>query len=126
MFTRINNFKENVTEMKKITVNNLTSPRSGDAVKNQFCINTIYSNDRSVYNCVSTFQSYSTTCIKFYHDCKTIVIYPEAFNYSVTTTKYSKQFLKNNCYFSVNDIEKITKLAKSEDYGNDCPLILTF
>ncbi len=67
----------------------LTSPRSGDAVKNQVEI---------VMDNGVVFQSYSST-IAVKH--KGVVYLTEDFDYSVTTSKYLKQF----CGYSAKDIK---------------------
>ena len=67
----------------------LTSPRSGDAVKNQVEI---------VMDNGIVFQSYSST-IAVKH--KGVVYLTSDFDYSVTTSKYLKQF----CGYSAKDIK---------------------
>ena len=67
----------------------LTSPRSGDAVKNQVVIN--MDNGR-------VFQSYSST-IAIKH--KGVVYLTNDFDYSGTTSKYLKQF----CGYSAKEIK---------------------
>ena len=71
------------------TVRPLTSPRSGEAVRNQVVINM----DNG-----QVFQSYSST-IAIIH--KGVVYLTNDFDYSVTTSKYLKQF----CGFSAKEIK---------------------
>ena len=71
------------------TVRPLTSPRSGDAVKNQVEI---------VMDNGVVFQSYSST-IAIKH--KGVVYLTNDFDYSVTTSKYLKQF----CGFSAKEVK---------------------
>lgn len=119
---RINNyFPESISIPgdAKIKVYNLASPRTGDPVKNQFCINIALSG-------LVRFQSYNTTCLVYDRDCRILTVYPEAFNYSMTTTKYSKQFLRDELGLFEADILEVVRMAKTEDYGRDCPLYISF
>ena len=75
----------------------LTSPRSGDAVKNQVEI---------VMDNGTVFQSYSST-IAIKH--KGIVYLTNDFDYSVTTSKYLKQF----CGKSAKEIKTELKSKSS-------------
>lgn len=115
-----NYFPENqtVSATAKISVHNLTSSRSGGAVKNQFII-------RHGYDFIS-FQSYNALCLTYDNACRVLTVYPEAFNYSTTTSKYSKKFILEELWLSVSEFEKIKKMAKSEDFGRDCPLYIQF
>lgn len=71
----------------------LTSPRSGDAVKNQVVINI----DNG-----QVFQSYdSTIAIKY----KGVIYLTDKYDYSVTTSKYLKQF----CGKSAKEIKEELK-----------------
>ena len=117
---RINNyFPENVNipVNAKISVRNLSSPRTGEPVKNQFCINIPLAG-------ITHFQSYDTTCLVYDRECYVLTVYPEAFGYSVTTSKYSRAFLRDEIGLDDSDIDKIRKLAKSESFGRDCPLYI--
>ena len=71
------------------TVRPLTSPRSGEAVRNQVVINM----DNG-----QVFQSYDST-IAIKH--KGVIYLTNDFDYSVTTSKYLKQF----CGFSAKEIK---------------------
>ena len=71
------------------TVRPLTSPRSGEAVRNQVVI---YMDNGQV------FQSYDST-IAIKH--KGVIYLTNDFDYSVTTSKYLKQF----CGFSAKEIK---------------------
>lgn len=117
---RINNyFPENVNipADAKISVKNLSSPRTGESVKNQFCISIPLAG-------ITRFQSYETTCLVYDRDCRVLTVYPEAFGYSNTTSKYSRAFLRDEIGFSDTDIDEIKKLAKAESFGRDCPLFI--
>ena len=117
---RINNyFPENITISgnAKISVKNLSSPRTGEPVKNQFCINIPLAG-------IARFQSYETTCLVYDRDCRVLTVYPEAFDYSVTTSKYSRAFLRDEIGLSDPDVDEIRKLAKTESFGRDCPLFI--
>lgn len=117
---RINNyFPENSTipGNAKIRVYNLPSPRTGEPVKNQFVVNIPLAG-------ITRFQSYETTCLVYDRDCRVLTVYPEAFDYSVTTSKYSRAFLRDEIGLSDSDVDKIRKLAKTESFGRDCPLYI--
>ena len=117
---RINNyFPENITipVNVKISVKNLSSPRTGKPVKNQFCISIPLAG-------ITCFQSYDTTCLVYDQECYVLTVYPEAFNYSVTTSKYSRAFLRDEIGLADSDIDDIRKLAKTESFGRDCPLFI--
>ena len=117
---RINNyFPENdtISSAAKITVHNLCSSRTGEPVKNQFCINIPLAG-------ITRFQSYNTICLSYDRDCHVLTVYPEAFGYSVTTSKYSRVFLRDEIGIDDSDIDKIRKLAKTESFGRDCPLYI--
>ena len=117
---RINNyFPENITipVNAKITVHNLCSPRTGEPVKNQFCINIPLAG-------ITRFQSYETTCLVYDRDCRVLTVYPEAFGYPVTTSKYSRAFLRDEIGLDDSEIDQIRKLAKNESFGRDCPLFI--
>ena len=100
-----------------IKVENLTSRRSGEPVRNQFCI-------YDIANGIRSFQSYRTICLKYDWQCKVLTVYPAAFDYSVTTSKYSKVFLEDYCGFTSEEVEEVKKIAKSESFGDDCPLYI--
>ncbi len=67
------------------TVRNMTSNRSGNEVANQFIIET---GDETI------FQSYRTTIAKY--TPKGLVFDTGAMDYSVTTSKYLRQFTNMN------------------------------
>ena len=120
MYNRTYNyFPENITMPvnAKITVHNLCSPRTGEPVKNQFCISVPLAG-------ITCFQSYDTTCLVYDRECYVLTVYPEAFGYSVTTSKYSRAFLRDEIGLDDPDIDEIRKLAKSESFGRDCPLFI--
>ena len=114
-----NYFPENLTisGAAKIEVCNLSSPRTGEPVKNQFCI-------RIPLAGITRFQSYETTCLVYDHNNCVLTVYPEAFGYSVTTSKYSRAFLRDELGLLDSEIDEIRKLAKTESFGRDCPLFI--
>lgn len=117
---RINNYfpeNDNIPGNAKIKVYNLSSPRTGDPVKNQFCI-------RIPAAGITRFQSYETTCLVYDRDCRVLTVYPEAFGYSVTTSKYSRAFLRDEIGLDDSTVDNIRKIAKTESFGRDCPLYI--
>ena len=100
-----------------IKCHNLISSRSGEPIKNQFVIH--YS-----AALVRKFQSYDTICLTWDGDSRVLTVYPEAFGYSNTTSKYSRAFLRDEIGFSDSDIDEIKKLVKTESFGRDCPLFI--
>ena len=99
----------------RIKVCNLESPKTGNRVENQFCI--FRGSERR-------FQSYETTCLIYNWQFKVLTVFPEAFGYSRTTSKYSKVFLSESCGFDDETVENIKKMAKTESFGRDCPLYI--
>lgn len=85
-------------------VRNLTSPRSGGAVVNQFVINT---------NKGTFFQSYRTIVAKV--DNKGQIWLTDAWNYSRTTTKYLYQFLSEYGWRDLS-ADKVRKLIKDKTF----------
>ncbi len=117
---RINNyFPENINipVNAKIRVYNLSSPRTGEPIKNQFCISVPLAG-------ITRFQSYNTVCLSYDRDCNVLTVYPEAFGYSVTTSKYSRAFLRDEIGLEDSEIDQIRKFAKTESFGRDCPLYI--
>ena len=114
-----NYFPENIAipGNAKISVKNLPSPRTGEPVKNQFCISIPAAS-------ITRFQSYNTTCLVYDRDCKVLTVFPEAFDCSVTTSKYSRAFLWDEIGISESKIDEIRKLAKTESFSRDCPLFI--
>ena len=112
-----NYFPENLTipGNAKISVKNLSSPRTGEPVKNQFCISVPLAG-------ITRFQSYNTICLSYDRDCHVLTVYPEAFGYSVTTSKYSRSFLRDEIGLDDSEIDQIRKLAKSQRFRRNCPL----
>jgi hypothetical protein len=72
--------------MKKIKVNQMTSPRTGNPIANQFEVYT----DKGVY-----FQSYKSIIAFKPHKGKT-QLDEYYWNYSRTTSKYRNEFLNEN------------------------------
>lgn len=100
-----------------IKCHNLISSRSGEPIKNQFVIHYPAA-------LVRKFQSYDTICLTWDGDCRVLTVYPEAFGYSNTTSKYSRSFLRDEIGIADSDIDNIRKLAKTESFGRDCPLFI--
>ena len=100
-----------------IKVHNLISSKSGEAVRNQFVIH---------YQpaLVRKFQSYETICLTWDGISRVLTVYPEAFGYSNTTSKYSRAFLRDEIGIPDEKIDEIRKLAKTESFGRDCPLFI--
>lgn len=115
-----NNYESNNGNMKRVFCRNLISDRSGEAVRNQFTIVNVFE-----YTTIYSFQSYDTLCMKYDRNNGILTIFPAAFNYSRTTSKYAKKFLIDECFFSAEITKKIIETAKKESYGDDCPLILS-
>lgn len=70
--------------MQLPTVTNMTSPASGSPVANQFIIDT---------PTCRVFQSYSTIIAAIDYDDSQVYLDEQAWNYSVTTSKYRNRFL---------------------------------
>lgn len=85
-------------------VRNLTSPRSGNPVANQFVINT----NKGVF-----FQSYLTLVARV--DKKGQVWLSSAWDYSRTTTRYLYQFLKEYGYYDLS-ASKVRQLLKDKTF----------
>ena len=100
-----------------IKCHNLISSRSGESVRNQFVIS---------YPCAlgRKFQSYDTICLTWDGVSRVLTVYLEAFGSSVTTSKYSRSFLRDEIGLDDSDIDDIRKLAKTESFGKDCPLFI--
>ena len=76
------------TTARKIHVENLTSSRSGEAVRNQFSI------DFDDHIC---FQSYESLIAVYSRQSGELVLGYD-FDYSRTTSKYLHQWMYENCY----------------------------
>ena len=100
-----------------IKCHNLISSRSGEPIKNQFVVSYPAA-------LVRKFQSYDTICLTWDGISRVLTIYPEAFDYSVTTSKYSRLFLRDEIGLSDSDVDEIRKLAKTESFGRDCLLYI--
>lgn len=83
---------------------------------NQFIINHSALNSDSN---AKTFQSYQTTIAHILPSFSMIVIDPDYFKYSRTTSKYLKQFLWEDCYSVVEKIYKrwIVKYDSYKEWG---------
>lgn len=78
-------------------VKNMTSPRSGEPVKNQFIIE---------QGSKEIFQSYNTVIAIKDFDTQKIVLDTNAYDYSATTSRYLNQFLgmgKHSVLKHIND-----------------------
>lgn len=83
------------TKIKNIIIKNMTSPRSGREVANQFKITT----SKGDY-----FISYSTVIAFISNNGKTYLD-KNSWNYSTTTSKYRNQFLGENTKTTKEKIE---------------------
>lgn len=106
----------NIPASAKIKVYNLNSPRTGEPVKNQFCI-------RVPLAGVVKFQSYNTLCASYDTDCRVLTLYPAAFGFSVTTSKYTRVFLENECGIDA-DAARLLFMQNRDNIGEDCPLYI--
>ena len=88
-------------------VTNLTSPRTGAKVANQFTIEG---------NGGEYFQSYDTM-IGYISQASNKIIVTEDYNYSNTTSKYFKQWLKE-WGFSDDDVDYIKKMLRDKEVGD--------
>lgn len=100
----------------RIKVTNFASPRTGEPVKNQFCI-------RVPLAGVVKFQSYDTLCASYDLDCKVLTLYSAAFGYSVTTSKYTRVFLEDECGIDA-DAARLLFMQNRDNIGEDCPLYI--
>lgn len=91
-------------------VSNLTSPRSGEPVKNQFVID---DGDKEV------FQSYETPIAKKDNSGYTI---SSNYNYSVTTGKYFNQWLRS-WGFNDDEIKKLKKWLTKANSGDTMEML---
>lgn len=85
-------------------VRNLTSPRTDNAVPNQFVITT----KKGTF-----FQSYKTIVAKV--DNNDVVTLSSAWDYSKTTMKYLYQFLRMFGYYDIN-ASKVRQLIKDKEF----------
>lgn len=93
----------------------LCSPRTGEAVRNQY---TIYNGRTTV------FQSYSTICAVFDKSDKTLAIFPAAFYASRTTSRYFAQFLREECNLSGENVKELRKIADNTVFTDSTPLFV--
>ena len=87
-------------------VTNLTSPRTGAKVANQFMIE----GDGGEY-----FQSYETT-IGHISQEPNLLLVSDDYNYSNTTSRYFKQWLKEWGWDS-DDVDRLKKLLSGAQFG---------
>jgi hypothetical protein len=89
-----------------VKVQNITSERSGEAVRNQFII--------KVGN-ATYFQSYETMIAKTEPGKTTLI--RGAWDYSCTTSKYLYQFLRDYCgYWNICSKKDILKAVKDGEF----------
>ena len=74
-------------------VSNLTSNRSGEAVRNQFCI---------AHDGYTWFQSYDSMIAKWGNNK---LVLGKDWDYSSTTKKYLHQWMNENCYHFLSQLE---------------------
>ena len=106
----------NIPANAEIRVSNLASPRTGEPVKNQFAI-------RVPMAGIIKFQSYNTLCASYDRDCRVLTLYPAAFGYSVTTSRYTRVFLENECGLNANEA-RLLFMQNRDNIGEDCPLYI--
>lgn len=87
-------------------VTNLTSPRTGAKVANQFMIE----GDGGEY-----FQSYETT-IGHISQAPNLLLVSDDYNYSKTTSKYFKQWL-DGWGWDGTDVDRLKKLLSGAQFG---------
>ena len=87
-------------------VTNLTSPRTGAKVANQFVIND---------NGVEYFQSYDTIIAKKNDNVLTV---SSDYNYSNTTSRYFRQWLKE-WYWTDVEVDNLKKILKNANVGDE-------
>lgn len=92
-------------------VTNLTSPRSGAKVANQYNIE---------HNGVDYFQSYDTVIARYKPYNLEVT---EDYNYSNTTSKYFKQWLEQWGYTS-SEVDKLKKLLSASEVGAEFEWVL--
>lgn len=91
-------------------VANMTSPRTGNPVANQFII----TNGNK-----TLFQSYSSPIVEIDRDSMTITVYRD-YNYSRTTAKYRGAFMDGQGFAEMADtkgFEKFLAVGKAECFG---------
>ena len=82
--------------MKSIKVENMTSPKTGNPVANQFMIR--------MSNGTTFFQSYDSVIAKVTKSGN-VTLDRNTWDYSVTTTKYRNEFLRENTAITRKKIE---------------------
>lgn len=108
--------KDNKTTkfIKSLTIEHCESPRTGDAVKNQYVI---------TLNNYYVFYSYRSL-IAIYNKEHNILTLGHDFDYSVTTLKYLKQFLDYYCYSIYRELPSGKSLKDSLYKAIESGLIL--
>lgn len=89
-------------------VRNMTSPRTGREVANQFVITD---------GAITVFQSYDSTIIKIDKKEKRITVYKD-WNYSVTTGKYRNQFMEDEGFYKMADKKGFEYYMNREEIGD--------
>ena len=83
--------------------------KSGRAVANQFVIK---DDNRKV------FQSYDSTIIEIDRELQKITVGRD-WDYSITTTRYLKQFLNEEMTWSSKEVEEFKKKLRKSQYSDD-------
>lgn len=96
----------NTITQYNIKVKHATSTRTGEAVKNQYIIE---------FGNMICFQSYDSLIAVYDKEHNSLTL-GKYFDYSVTTSKYLKQFIYNYCYSIYNKIDFDNKSVKSALY----------
>ena len=85
-----------------LRVRNMISDASGREVANQFIIE----NGNN-----TLFQSYSSPIVEIDWSNNVVTVYPH-WNYSVTTSKYRNQFMRDNHFYDMADKKSFEKYMK--------------
>lgn len=93
-----------------LRVSNMTSPRSGREVANQFIIE----NDNK-----TMFQSYSSPIVEVDTKNKTLTVYPH-WDYSMTTGKYRNQFMDDYGFSAMTNAKGFAKCMKAGKAYRGC------
>lgn len=98
-----------------LKVRNMTSPRTGREVVNQFVIEN---------GDVTLFQSYRSPIVEIDRNTRTIRVY-EDWNYSRTTSKYRNQFLDEQGFYELVG-EDLSSIDWFQIYGNTWQIVREF
>lgn len=89
-------------------IENLSSPRTGNPVPNQFMLDT---------NHWRVFQSYSTVIMKVNKIDDHVEVAGDPWSYSMTTSKYVNEFLRDYTYINPDELKKAIREHKPS-YNN--------